>query len=369
MLNIFFICPKGSMCLVGYIVAHLFLKTIGYHMSADIRSTKKDYTDIARGTSSFEIIEFSLNRRLPNGKMMKGTYGLNVAKVREVLRMPKINPLASNITGYAGVFELRGVPIPAINLSLVLGDAEAPLSPDQWVIITEFSMKRVGLIVAATHKIRKLPWDKVLPPSIESGAFITGLTLIENNEFLFILDLEKIIMTLEGQAQAQRHMSMGGSPAQQKSENQSTTGSSSDQTIVEDGPKVLVVDDSNFILHHVKNNLQKFGYRVETASNGSEALKILESAFEDESSDTGMFDILVTDIEMPQMDGFSLIKAVRKNPLFRDLPIVVHSSISSSATMDAAKKAGANTYVVKSDVDVLHEKLKEFVKNLTDEVA
>lgn len=341
---------------------------MGFQMSADIRTSKKNYTDTAHGSSSFEIIEFSLNRRLPNGNIVKGIYGLNVAKVREVLRMPKINPLASNITGYAGVFELRGVPIPAINLSLVLGDADAPLSADQWVIITEFSMKRVGLIVAATHKIRKLPWDKVLPPSIESGAFITGLTLIENNEFLFILDLEKIIMTLEGQAQV-RHQAISNPQSVGQQLNQATISSAEPQFNLETGPKVLIVDDSNFVIHHLKNNLQKYGYRVETASNGSEALKILESAFEEETDDNGFFDILVTDIEMPQMDGFSLIKAVRKNPLFRDLPIVVHSSISSNATIDAAKKAGANTYIVKNDFDLLHEKLKEFIKNSTDDVA
>ena len=78
------------------------------------------------GSNAFELIEFSLDRILPDGTVTTGLYGVNVAKVREVVRMPPINPLSSSIRGVAGVFELRGVPIPAINLAIALGDQKAP---------------------------------------------------------------------------------------------------------------------------------------------------------------------------------------------------------------------------------------------------
>src|SRR5438132_741827 len=98
------------------------------------------------GGSFFELIEFSLTRR-GRGKVIRGVYGVNVAKVREVVRLPRINPLSSRVKGIAGLFELRGVPIPAVSLSVALGDEETEQTAAQQVIVTEFSSKRAGFIV------------------------------------------------------------------------------------------------------------------------------------------------------------------------------------------------------------------------------
>lgn len=148
-------------------------------------------------SSIFELIEFSLDRKLPDGSVTIGKYGVNVSKVREVVRMPTINPLTSSIKGFAGVFELRGIPIPAINLASALGDGDAPIRKNQQIIITEFNAKRAGFIVNSTERILRISWDKVLPPTADKNTFISGMTLIENKEFLFILDLEGILDDLE----------------------------------------------------------------------------------------------------------------------------------------------------------------------------
>src|SRR5206468_10294084 len=103
----------------------------------------------------------------------------------------------SRIKGVSGVFELRGIPIPAVDLCVALGDEESEPQPNHQIIVTEFSQKRAGFIVDSTHRIRRIAWDKVLPPSADAGTCINGMTLIENNEFLFILDLERILMQLE----------------------------------------------------------------------------------------------------------------------------------------------------------------------------
>ena len=124
--------------------------------------------DIEVGGSVFELIEFTLKRRLPDGSFVDGLYGVNVAKVREVIRMPRINPLGSSVTGIPGIFELRGVPIPAVNLCKVLGDVSTDLQPEQQIIVAEFSNKRAGFIVSNTHRIRRVAWDQVLPPSSDA---------------------------------------------------------------------------------------------------------------------------------------------------------------------------------------------------------
>src|SRR6476620_2337487 len=119
------------------------------------------------GGNYFELIEFTLMRNLPGGRVIKGTYGVNVVKVREVVHMPRINPLSSSVPGIEGIFELRGIPIPAVNLCKVLGDYESTLHSEQQIIVTEFSQKRAGFIVHSTNRIRRVTWDKVLPPSAD----------------------------------------------------------------------------------------------------------------------------------------------------------------------------------------------------------
>ena len=210
-------------------------------MADDIRKLQLEI-----GGSFFELIEFSLTRRL-RGRTIKGIYGVNVAKVREVVRLPKINPLASRIKGVAGVFELRGIPIPAVHLSCALGDDEAEPKPNQQIIVTEFSQKRAGFIVDQTHRIRRVAWEKVLPPSADAGTCINGMTLIENNEFLFILDLERILITLEvaggGSVPYAASPATGSAPAH--GEPAATHGDFG-------GLSVLLVDDSSFIRNGVK---------------------------------------------------------------------------------------------------------------------
>jgi two-component system chemotaxis response regulator CheV len=117
---------------------------------------QKSITDLDNqyevGGNYFELIEFTLMRQLPNGNKLAGIYGINVVKVREVVHMPKINPLSSRVPGIAGIFELRGVPIPAVNLCRVLGDEASVVSPEQQIIVAEFSQKRAGFIVHGTNR-------------------------------------------------------------------------------------------------------------------------------------------------------------------------------------------------------------------------
>lgn len=308
------------------------------------------------GGSFFELIEFSLTRRI-NGKTIKGVYGVNVAKVREVVRMPKINPLSSRAKGVAGVFELRGIPIPAVDLALALGDDDQVCETHNpklhQIIVTEFSQKRAGFIVDSTHRIRRVAWDKVLPPSSDAGSCINGMTLIEKNEFLFILDLERILVMLEHGGQLPTGMDSSAAWAPHAAEAPRSQAQASTPT----GPRILLVDDSQFIRNGARQTLMRAGYRIVEAGDGAEAMKMLEESFGTREAP----DMVVTDVEMPRMDGLSLTKRLRENPKFAELPIVLHTSLSGRANQDAGLSVGANGYVIKNDFKTLIALILEIV--------
>jgi len=315
----------------------------------------KSVMDIEFGGSVFELIEFTLTRELEDGTKVQGLYGVNVAKVREVIRMPKMNPLGSTVSAIPGIFELRGVPIPAVNLCRVLGDHRAKATPEQQLIVAEFSNKRAGFIVHSTKRIRRVAWENVLPPSTDNSSCMTGMILIENNEFLFILDLEKILLDLEaqsgqGQPYPTQPMMMPMMPQQMMAH---ASWSNADMQQPSIG-RVLLVDDSKLIIDGVKQALKNSGFSVVTANNGVEALSALDASATDEKG----IDIVITDIEMPQMDGMTFTRKLREHPIFSHLPVIFHSSLSGQASMTSATSAGADGYVVKNDVKALVATLK-----------
>ncbi len=320
------------------------------------------------GGTFFEMIEFSLDRKLNDGRRIRGIYGVNVAKVREVVHMPQINPLASRLPGIAGIFELRGVPIPAINLCRVLGDDFAPLLPNQQLIVTEFSEKRAGFIVSTTHRIRRVAWEKVLPPSSEQGSFMSGMILIEDNKFLFILDLEMILSRIESSMteSGQSFSPYGGAPDPRMG--YSPFGGTGvipghSRNLGLNAPGIVFVDDSKLVVNNVTKILVENGYRVVTASNGVEAFEKLTEIAEGNSSE-GPINCLITDVEMPLMDGLSLVKKLRAETRFAKLPILLHTSLSGDVTQTAAQNVGANGYVVKNDVRNLLAVLQDLLKRV-----
>jgi len=319
------------------------------------------------GASAFELIEFSLIRNV-GGKLIKGTYGVNVAKVREVVRMPEINVLGSRIPGIAGIFELRSVPIPAINLAYVLGDRESIVQKHQQIIVTEFSRKRAGFVVDSTHRIRRIAWDKVLPPASDASTFMSGMTLIENNQFLFILDLERILIELENYGSASASGATGGAggvadgiyTVQSMAGQLTATAAPGANNPGPNAPGILLVDDSTFILNSVKVALKRLGYRVMTAENGKQAYDILLKYVAGSRPD-GRIDAVVSDVEMPQMNGLALTQQIRANEGLVGMPVILHTSLSGQANQDAGIRAGANGYVIKNDIRCLNELLKEIV--------
>jgi two-component system chemotaxis response regulator CheV len=324
-------------------------------VSQDSFDIKKLHLEV--GGSVFELIEFGLSRRV-GGQLVKGLYGVNVAKVREVVRMPRINPLASRIRGIPGVFELRGVPIPVVNLAVALGDEDAPVRPDQQVIVTEFSQKRAGFIVDSTHKIRRIAWDRVLPPSSDAMSCMSGMTLVENNEFLFILDLERVLLTLEyGEDYVKALSDSSLEPQTSGDRSHLRPGVADASSKSTQGPRVLLVDDAAFIRNVVRQMLDEAGFCVIESKDGAEAFEVLEQSCQTQNK----IDLIISDIEMPRMDGLGLTKKVREHPQLAEIPVILHTSLSGRANQSAGFMVGANGYVIKNDFQALFRLIGELL--------
>ncbi|KAB8033450.1 chemotaxis protein [Fluviispira multicolorata] len=316
------------------------------------------------GSNIFELIEFTATKTGVPGASDRKTpilYGVNVAKVREVIRLPTIVPCLTNAPEVLGVFNLRGLPIPAIHLAKALGYDEEPVTPTSQVIVTEFSSRRAGFVVAGTRRIRRVSWDKVLPPSSDAFNTITGMMLIENQDFIFILDFERILLDIEGRSTGQgasgysanegmiqpgsSHGGGAAAPAQQGA----PAGKSAK-------PLILVVDDSPTARRAICEMLRGMQLDIIEYTNGESAWKDLVSA--EEGSDLSKVQLIVSDVEMPKLDGYSLVKRIRNNEKLKKMPIILHSSLTGDVNRDRAKQAGADAYVGKLNRKEIVEALK-----------
>lgn len=311
------------------------------------------------GSNIFELVEFVLfpeDQHGP-GQSDNNSYGVNVAKVREVIRVPEIVPCLTTCPSVLGVFNLRGHPIPVIHLASALGLPGQEIPPGSQVIVTEFSRRLAGFVVAGTKRIRRVSWDKVLPPSSETFGHITGMMLIEDSKFIFILDFEKILLEIES--------SMGGRAATGFQSSPSTVaGSPSSGTLRSSGSgpsaeSVVIVDDSPIARRTLKSMLESFGLQTQSFTNGEEAWKYLVGQASRGSHSAIL--AIISDVEMPMLDGYSLAKRVKGHQELASLPFLLHSSLTGQVNRDRAIEAGANDYVTKFNKREIVEALRKYL--------
>jgi two-component system, chemotaxis family, chemotaxis protein CheV len=309
------------------------------------------------GSNLFELIEFTLTSE---SKPM--LFAVNVAKVREVIRLPPYSSAMSQSDGILGIFNLRGSPVPLIHLTKVVGllPSNFQASPETiqgQVIVTEFTGKVAGFLVDSARRIRRVGWDKVLPPATESFKWATGMMFVEPNDFIFILDFEKILSKIENQGDTQDDAQ--GKPALSFTQNERN------ETTQFGSKTILVVDDSSTARRAVCEMLRPHGYRIVEFSNGASALEFMQK--QNSLAET----LMISDVEMPQLDGYSLVMRIHEIERFKNFPIILHSSLSGEVNVERAKKSGSACYVSKfnkreiieavSKIFLLLEKSKEIV--------
>ena len=302
------------------------------------------------GTNELEIVEFYINEQMAGqDQPYTGYYGVNVAKVLEIIKKPKITEMPSvPHPAVLGAFNLRSTIIPLIDLSLWLGKG-AIQEPDAKVIVTEFNKVTNGFMVSGVTRIHRLSWEQVEPPGNYISQFaansITGVVRIEDR-IIFLIDMEKIIAELNPELAVNFTERLDISLEQQYT--------------------ALVADDSDTIRNMLANVLEQANFKVIRARNGQEAwdnlLQIKSQATEENKKVTDYIHIVISDIEMPSVDGLNLTKRIKEDPELNVLPVILFSSLITDKTRHKGESVGADDQISKPEVGELAIRAKKLIE-------
>ncbi|GHT84494.1 chemotaxis protein CheV [Betaproteobacteria bacterium] len=296
------------------------------------------------GTNKLEILMFTLGVNQRTGR--RETFGINVFKVREVMRTPAITAAPEMPASVEGMVSLRGVLVPVVDLAKYIG-VGADCSRDV-MIVTEYNGHTQGFLVEAVDTILRLDWSQMrVPPDMltaNMGGLVTAVTELAGNKLVMLLDVEKVLSE--------------------------TTKYDDDDKIFKDiepiiGAErytVVFADDSSVARKQITQTLDMLGVRYIGSPNGRQAWEELRK-IADVASSAGRLvkdyvSLVLTDVEMPEMDGYILTRNIKSDPRFEGVPVVMHSSLSGMSNQQLGVSVGVDEYVPKFEPQRLSETLR-----------
>jgi two-component system chemotaxis response regulator CheV len=299
------------------------------------------------GTNELEIIEFHLVKEMPDGSKKTCYYGINVAKVREVIQVPETTDYPNAQPHMIGVFSSRDVLTPLVDLAGWLGVPTNSELERKFVIVTDFNNMTNGFLIDSISRIHRISWNDVESPSqfLEAGEQDCVVAVVrKDGNLIMILDFEKIIADINPELSMEKY--------------DVTLDRSVDlnQRMVtkRNAKTVMVVDDSAFIRSMIQDTLTSSGYNVIACKDGGEAheklMNLIEVAKEENLPVSELIDGVVTDVEMPRMDGMHLVKRLRDSEAYANMPIVMFSSLMSEDNRAKALALGANDTITKPEI-------------------
>ncbi|MDT7041877.1 chemotaxis protein [Candidatus Nitronereus thalassa] len=298
------------------------------------------------GANKMELLMFSLGT--------EEIYGINVFKIREVMKIPAITKIPDSDSRILGVVNLRGENIPLVDLRQSIG--LGPLDKEgAKLIITEYNDNKQGFLVASVDRIIRMSWDRVNvpPPMIRTSrqGAVTAVTKLDDDRMVLILDVEKVLAEISPRSDDETYAGIEATPATK-------------------GKHVLVADDSLVARKQLVKALDRLGMTYEEVSTGKEAwermkmhaerAELLGKDFQD------IMQLVLTDIEMPEMDGFTFTKHVRSDGRFGNIPILMHSSLSGTCNVEKGKVVGVTDYVTKFDAQHLRKVIQRIFEPAED---
>jgi two-component system chemotaxis response regulator CheV len=283
------------------------------------------------GTNKLELLLFSLGVDSRTGR--KETFGINVFKVREVMRTPEITAAPEMPDAVQGMVSLRGVLVPVVDLGKYAHIADD--QPRDIMIVTEYNGRTQGFLVEAVDTILRLDWAQMkVPPEMltaRMGGLVTAITELQDGRLVMLLDVERVL---------------------------SETTHFDDELIFReikpigrDDALVVFADDSSVARKQVQTTLEKMGVNFIAAINGRQAWEELEKLAryaESIGRPAGeVVSLVLTDIEMPETDGYMLTKQIKGDPRFAGIPVLMHSSLSGMSNQQLGKSVGVDEYVSK----------------------
>jgi len=290
------------------------------------------------GQNRLELLLFRLE-----GKQL---YGINVFKVKEVLQCPKLTLMPKSSPIVRGVANIRGGTIPILDLSMATGAAPLPNIANSFVIITEYNTKIQGFLVHSVERIVNMNWEDIHPPPKGTGRdhYLTAVTRIDN-QLVEIIDVEKILAEV---APVSENISAGVVTEEVAHKALSL--------------RVLTVDDSSVARKQVTRCLQTVGVEVTALNDGRQALEFLRKLVDDGKKPEEEFLMMISDIEMPEMDGYTLTAEIRNDPRMQKLHIILHTSLSGVFNQAMVKKVGADDFLAKFRPDDLAARVVERIR-------
>lgn len=290
------------------------------------------------GTNEFEIVEFTVGPTI---------YGINVAKVREVInkvpvtKMPNCHPFVD------GVFTLRGRVMPLVNLGRCLG-AEQNASA-QKIIVSELNNYFVGFLVDEVSRIHRISWTELeTPPSITNSEMVVGIVKMAE-KMVILLDFERIISDINPEI----NQKFKDVPKDQ----------SQDQKVKRQSKSILVAEDSKMLRDLLVNTLHEAGYsNIVHTENGQQAWDYLESLLKkDNRPIIEKLQMVITDIEMPQMDGHHLTARIKKHDILKQVPVIIFSSLINDEMRIKGEQIGASAQVSKPEIGQLISEIDRII--------
>ncbi|HCZ14819.1 MAG TPA: chemotaxis protein [Accumulibacter sp.] len=293
------------------------------------------------GTNKLEILLFSLGTDARTGR--QETFGINVFKVREVMRTPPITAAPEMPASVEGMVSLRGVLVPVVDLARYARiDTQTPRSI---MIVTEYAGHTQGFLVEAVDTILRLDWSQMrVPPAMlmaEMGGLVTAVTELSDGRLVMLMDVEKILSetTKYDDEVVFRSIKPLGKPEL----------------------TVFFADDSAVARKQIERTLDAMGVKYVASINGLEAwdelAKTAAYALSAGQEVTDLISLVLTDIEMPEMDGYILTKKIKSDPRFAGVPVIMHSSLSGMSNQQLGKSVGVDEYVPKFEPQRLSETL------------
>ncbi len=270
------------------------------------------------GTNELEVIEFYIDEGPVRGR---SAFGVNVAKVLEVIESPGLAPLpGAPHPCFMGTIPLRELVLPVLDLAVWLEIPRVP-QKNEVILVTRFNERTTGFLASGVTLIHRVHWRDVEPPPPAlarlSGTCITGLVRLDNR-FVQLLDLEKIIFELD-EAAPPEVMPVAANRRL----------------------RALVVEDSGIMRRMIRERLEEANFEVTLADNGQQALTALRDTARP------LPDIVVSDIEMPLMDGYTLTRNIKEDPRLAAIPVVLFSSLVTDELLHRGRSVGADGQIAK----------------------
>lgn len=292
------------------------------------------------GSNRMELLLFSLGSQ--------ETFGINVFKVREVTLAPKVTKTPHVPSGVEGVISLRGNVIPVIDLARFVGIESIAADRCSTLMVTEFRGRTQGFLVADVDRIARIDWDKVNAPDpalAGTDGLVTAITRLPDGRLVSILDVEQILANAFGESQMPPIESQPGA----------------------DELNMLFADDSAIARREISHVLDGLGVRYQQAANGREAWDKLQAMANQAQAEgqplSRRLKLVLTDIEMPEMDGYVLARNIKSDRRFEGVSVVMHSSLSSAANNTMGRSIGVDAYVPKFDAHSLADTLRNMLRN------